>query len=422
MAAKLREKDGFYWVVVHHQGRRKWKKIGRDKREALKVVHKVNAQLALGEFSMNAPGSVPSVESALRRWYEDYKPTFSHSFATVTEVSIRKHLIPAFGSLQLPELSERHLLQFIAEKSTGNASQRPLQVRSIRNILSVLRRVLALAVEEGQLEKNPCRNLSRLLGKVERQQADEIEHVNAWSREEVATLLDLTRRLEPGFHPFLIFLLSTGCRKGEALGLKWEDVDLEAGRILIRRSLVRGQLGTPKSGRARFVVVSPALDQVLRDLLSERRRQCLERGWSEVPAFIFCSETGGPLDERNVSRTWYRVRRKAQGQGVRPLRMHDTRHTWASLALASGKSVRWVAAQLGHTSPELTLRVYAHAMREEEQDLSFLDFDGTRRHPRGTKAKADPTKRRAPRATSRRGMGNLARREGFEPPTLRFEA
>ena len=52
MAAKLREKDGFYWVVVHHQGRRKWKKIGRDKREALKVVHKVNAQLALGSFSM----------------------------------------------------------------------------------------------------------------------------------------------------------------------------------------------------------------------------------------------------------------------------------------------------------------------------------------------------------------------------------
>jgi hypothetical protein len=73
---------------------------------------------------------------------------------------------------------------------------------------------------------------------------------------------------------------------------------------------------------------------------------------------------------------------------LRPLRLHDARHTFASLALASGKSVTWVAAQLGHASPELTLRVYAHALREEETDLSFLDFGGTRRHPRGTKARA----------------------------------
>jgi len=64
----------------------------------------------------------------------------------------------------------------------------------------------------------------------------------------------------------------------------------------------------------------------------------------------------------------------------RPLKLHCTRHTYASLALASGKSVKWVAEQLGHASPELTLRVYAHVLREEETDLSFLDFVGGR-HP-----------------------------------------
>ncbi len=81
MAAKLREKDGSYWVVVHHKGQRKWKKIGKDKREALKVVHRVNAQLALGNFSLERDRKVPTVEEALRRWYEDYKPTFSPSYA-----------------------------------------------------------------------------------------------------------------------------------------------------------------------------------------------------------------------------------------------------------------------------------------------------------------------------------------------------
>ncbi len=65
MAAKLREKDGFYWVVVHHQGRRKWKKIGRDKREAQKVVHKVNAQLAVGTFSMDENRRMPPSSRSL---------------------------------------------------------------------------------------------------------------------------------------------------------------------------------------------------------------------------------------------------------------------------------------------------------------------------------------------------------------------
>lgn len=136
---------------------------------------------------------------------------------------------------------------------------------------------------------------------------------------------------------------------------------------------------------------------------------------------MFCSTTGGPLEERNVTRSWYRVRRKAQAKGVRPLRLHDARHTYASLALAAGKSVRWVAAQLGHANPELTLRVYAHAMREEESDLSFLDFTatgGTKRHPRGTKRRAVAGNQKPLRATPRRGSRNLERETGFEPATL----
>ena len=103
---------------------------------------------------------------------------------------------------------------------------------------------------------------------------------------------------------------------------------------------------------------------------------------------------------------------------MRPLRLHDARHTFASLALASGKSVRWVASQLGHANPELTLRVYAHSLREEETDLSFLDFGGTKRHPRGTKLRARSGTRKPLRATPRRGYRILERETGLEPATL----
>jgi integrase len=378
MAAKLREKDGFYWVVVHHKGRRRWKKIGRDKREARKVVNKVNAQLALGEFSLQRSKGVPTVSEALGRWYEDYKPTFSASFREVALTNIERHLVPFFGSLRLTEVEERHILGFVREKT--EATEKPLKASTLLNILSLLRRVFALAVEDGDVSRNPCRNLGRLLEKVKRRQSDEVSRVDSWSREEVATLLDVARSEEPGFYPLLGFLLHTGCRKGEALAIKWVDIDFDGGRVVIRRSLVRGQFGTPKSGKARAVVLSPALAGILHELLSERRRETLKGTWAEPPELVFCSANGGPLDEHNVGRTWRRLRRKAHAKGVRPLRLHDARHTWASLALAAGKSVRWVASQLGHSNPELTLRVYAHALREEEADLGFLEFGDDSRH------------------------------------------
>ena len=119
----------------------------------------------------------------------------------------------------------------------------------------------------------------------------------------------------------------------------------------------------------------------------------------------------------DITWSWYRVRRKAQAKDIRPLRLHDARHTYASLALASGNSVRWVAAQLGHANPELTLRVYAHALREEESNLSLLDFGGARRHPRGTKRRVVATSRKPLRATPRRGFRNLEHETGLEPAT-----
>ncbi len=86
---------------------------------------------------------------------------------------------------------------------------------------------------------------------------------------------------------------------------------------------------------------------------------------------------------------------------MRALRLHATRYTFASLALAAGKSVRWVANRLGHANPELTLRVYAHTFREEESDLSFLDFGSTRRHPRGTNRMVAAATKTPPRANAR---------------------
>ncbi len=125
--------------------------------------------------------------------------------------------------------------------------------------------------------------------------------------------------------------------------------------------------------------MTAGLAEELFDLLTYRRRERLSRGWPEILSWLFCSETGPPPDPSNVERAWRRVRRRAQKLGVRSLKLHCARVTWATFALHAGRNIRWVADQLGHADPALTLRVYAHAMRNEETDLSFAEFGDPKR-------------------------------------------
>ncbi len=141
-----------------------------------------------------------------------------------------------------------------------------------------------------------------------------------------------------------------------------------------------------------------------------------------MPPWVFCSESATPLDERNVTRSWDRVRRRAAKHGVRPLKLHTARHTFASLALHAGRSIRWVAEQLGHANPELTLRVYAHALPVTEQDLAFADFGapegGAKRLYPAPGSEARGVDDDAPDTSGRGRSRNLERETGFEPATL----
>jgi len=214
---------------------------------------------------------------------------------------------------------------------------------------------------------------------VDRASAAEVTEVEHWTRKEVGQLLETARLHEPRLAPLLSVLFSTGMRRGEALGLQWSDIDFDRSRISIRRSITNAGLSTPKSGSGRIVGMTAALAEELFDVLTSRRREQLSRGWPEIPPWVFCSETGTSPNPSNIERVWRRVRRRAQKLGVRSLKLHCTRHTWATFALHAGRNIRWVADQLGHADPALTLRVYAHAMRDEETDLSFAEFGDPKR-------------------------------------------
>ncbi len=350
-------------------------------------------------------------DAELRRWLQTYSPTMKPSYEKTVGGLIERHLVPHFGAQDLREIREEDLLGFVRAKLDAGLSP-----ATIRNALAALARVFSIAVREGRVVRNPATRLGELMRRVDRRNATEVKQVQAWTREEVETLLAVAREREPRFAPLLLFLVSTGARRGEGLGLKWADVDFDQGRVSIRRAITAGQITTPKSGKGRSIAMPPPLAEALLDLLARRHREQIEHGWREVPEWVFCSRAGTAIDERNCERAWYRVRRRAQKFGVRPLKLHTARHTYASMALATGKSIRWVADQLGHASPMLTLKTYAHAMREEEVDLGFATF-------------GDGAKRLYP-APNENGVGEklsnpaitLVELRGIEPLTLRLPA
>jgi integrase len=164
------------------------------------------------------------------------------------------------------------------------------------------------------------------------------------------------------FHPFLVLVATTGLRRGEALALRWSDVDLKARTVKVERSLTRagGELtfGEPKTSRGRRVVsITPGVVRILRD---HRRQQSADRlalgaAWTDLD-LVFASEAGTPLEPRNVSR-WYS--KLAKSKGVEDRGMHALRHTVATMMLDADIPVRTVADQLGHADVAMTLNVYA---------------------------------------------------------------
>jgi integrase len=380
MAAKVKWDRGAWWIITHHKGDRTVRRIGPtndDKRQAEQIKKKINAAITLGSFGKTSPKDLDPLpcDEELLRWHTTYSPTMKPTYRKSTESLIRNHLDPYFGSKDLRNIREADLLSLAKVKLDEG-----LAPRTVRNALAVLRRVMNLLQRDNLLTHNPADHIGELMRRVGRSIATEVEEVETWNQEEIEGLIAIAREHQPQFAPILIFLLSTGVRRGEALGLYWRDVDLASGRITIRRSMTEVGLSTPKNGRSRIIGVPPGLHAELTRLLDQRHREQLKFGWSEIPDPVFCTKNGTIYNPRNVARSWDIVRRRGKAQGIRPLKLHAARHTWATLALESGRSIKWVADQLGHSDPSITLRTYVHALPTQEGDLEFANFGGTKRH------------------------------------------
>src|SRR5215218_2120573 len=294
-----------------------------------------------------------TVSEYMERWLEDSaKGDLGHRAYHNYRLQIRRHISPSLGRIKLSKLTATHVQSLYAAKLRDG-----LKPSSVRYIHAVLHRALEQAVRFNLMPFNPAARVDP--PKVRQEEITPLDTAQAH------VFLDAAR--SDRFEALFVVSLTVGLRMGEALGLRWSDVDLDAKNLRVSRQLQRMREGgglvfsEPKNASRRTVDLPQRAVEVL---ISHRKRQAevrLRAGaiWTDN-GLVFTSRIGTPLDAQNIVNRYFKPLLKRAGLPAR--RWHDLRHTYATLLLARGTHPTYVQKSLGHASVLLTLDRYSHWM------------------------------------------------------------
>lgn len=273
------------------------------------------------------------------------KPGTWESYAAI----LRAHLLPDLGPVRLQQLTAGHLDRRYQALLAGG-----LSARTVAYLHTIVKAALADAVRKGLLTRNPADSATPPTA------APRPTHTT-WTASQLATFLDHTAGTRHGV--LWAFLALTGCRRGEALGLRWSDVDDDTRRVVIAATIAtvagRSAAGTPKSGHGRTVAIDEGLlAQLHAHRATQTRARMAAPVWHDLD-LVFCRSDGLPWHPDSISRAF---RAASTAAGLPPIRLHDLRHSWATLALQAGIHPKVVQERLGHSTVTITLGVYTHVL------------------------------------------------------------
>jgi integrase len=289
----------------------------------------------------------PKASRTLAAFATDFMEKYAVANNKPSEIQSKRmiltlHLIPALGDLRLDQVRGAEIEGYKSSKLKDG-----LAAKTVNNHLIVLRRMLGLAAEWGELERVP---VVKWL-KVPEAEFDFLDF------EEAERLLAAVEEGE--WRAMVLLAIKTGLRQGEILALRWADVDLVAGHLVVRQSATRGIVTTPKNGKSRKIPLAPS---VLAALKSHRHL----RG-----KLVFCAADGRMLTKNECKHPLWRACRRA---GLRQVGWHMLRHSFASHLVMRGAPIRAVQELLGHASIEMTMR-YAHLSPDARRDaVGLLDL------------------------------------------------
>ena len=292
---------------------------------------------ALARLEVTAPNT-PLFRIFVEGWYTLSLPSWRKSHAATVRSTIDCHLIPHLGDIPVGNITKSNILQLRVEiaKCKGRGANQTLSAKTINRIIQLLDQAMAEAGEQYGFT-NPAERIKRL-----KQRRIDIQPFS------LADTRLIISKVREDYRLYMIVRFFTGMRTGELHGLQWKYVDFERRQILVRETLVRGNVEYTKTdGSQREIAMS---EPVCAALLAQRQR-------TGDHDYVFCTANGSPLDNDNfTNRVWYPLLRHL---GLDARRPYQTRHTCATLWLAAGENPEWVARQLGHVDTTMLFKTYS---------------------------------------------------------------
>jgi len=331
------------WYDADGRERKKTVK-GITREEAVKMERDILAKRDRGE-KLQDLRHAPTFAAFAKLWEEEHTPHWKRSSQEQYHSILSTHLIPVFGLQRVSSITESHVRRFM-----GTLNEKGLSERRINLVILVLKMVLKLALRRRWLLEDPLRDVKKL--------REPKSDVCPFSPEEVEQFL---AKCPTWWRPYFVTAFWTGARPNELAALKWGDLDWTARTCSIRRGRYRGVEGTPKTKHSeRTLELLPPVMEALTLQKAQQAASLLKRGEGAPEAgqdYIFKGPDGGFLNTNYLrEHIWYATLTAAK---LPHRTFYQTRHTFASNALAAGEAPSWVSQQLGHSSPEMLFQVYA---------------------------------------------------------------
>ena len=308
-----------------------------------------------------------TVADYLNSWLTDYvQPNLAPMTYQIRAQQINRHIIPSLGKILLTSLNPDQLQQFYSEKLSGGRVDHKgaLSARTVHDLHGILHAALRKAVKRGLVIRN-------VADSTDPPQFTRSE-MHTLNKDGLKTVLEAARNTQ--YFGLFYILLFTGMRRSEALALRVSDVNLSKATISVTRSMHRMRTGEvvfrpPKTETSkRDIILSPSACLIL---TQHKDNEEALRGKLKDDALIFAHIDGSPLLPDSVSHSWMKLVRRC---GLRGIRLHDARHTHASLMFDQGIPAKIISARLGHASVKVTLDIYTHPS-EEVQAAAAARFD-----------------------------------------------
>lgn len=318
---------------------------------------------------------------ALHQQEEAAKPTFEQYAALylklkegigseITISSYRTILRKAGGTLnhyRMEDITSAIMKAYMLDLQTNGRNEKTGSLLGHKTILkhyTVLHALFQSAVDNEIIPISPMQNIKR----PKPRKGETVRQMSAFTAEEAKYILNYARKESTMWKAFIFLALDSGGRRGELVGLKWEDIDFSSGKAVICRNAQHTKekgtyLTSPKNGKSRSVFINRQVLQVLKEWRREQAQILLRQGLSQAE-FVFTSNQGVMIHPQ--SPTAY-LRRFGQKYGIEDLHPHKLRHTMATLSIANGADVKSVSDKLGHSNVSITLEVYTHANEEAQQ-------------------------------------------------------